>query len=91
MALLRICCATARLPLLRLLVPPLPSVLRNPTLLLPKLPVDTDATPMEALLASVTCDPNAKVAPPPVMLNVLVPGLSNALARVRLTSRLEAR
>ena len=39
------------------LAPPLPSVLRYPRLLVPRLPVETDWIPSEALSVSVTLDP----------------------------------
>ena len=44
-------------------------------MLSPRLPVETDAMPIEALSVSVTFEPSAKVAPPPVMPKVWsVPG-----------------
>ena len=67
MAALRMFCAVDRLLLDRLLVPPLPRELRYPLKELPRFPVETEATPMEALLVSLTCEPSWKVAPPPVM------------------------
>src|SRR5258706_1359510 len=58
--------AVVRFPLARELAPPLPSVVRNPLVWSPRLPVETDWMPIEDLSASVTFDPSAKVAPPPV-------------------------
>ena len=57
----------------RLLSPPEPRVERKPSTLLPRLPVDTEAMPIEALLPSLTFEPSAKFAPPPVMSKSAVP------------------
>ncbi len=54
-------------PLERELAAPLPKVLRKPTAELPRLPVVTDWMPMLALSFSVTLEPMAKTAPPPVI------------------------
>jgi hypothetical protein len=43
---------------------------------------------MEALSVSLTFAPSAKFAPPPVMVNVPVPGVLNELSRSNSTSML---
>ena len=68
-------CATTRLSLESELVPPLPSVERKPSVLLPRLPVEIPEMPIEALSVSVTFDPSAKVAPPSVMSKSAAPEL----------------
>ena len=57
-------------------------------MLSPRLPVLTDPTPTEALSVSVTLEPSANVAPPPVIAKLLVPGVLKLLSRSNSTSRL---
>ena len=69
-----------------------PGELRNPTAASPRLPVETDWMPMLALSVSVTFEPRAKVAPPPVMPKVLVlPAVEGRVESVNSTSRLLSR
>ena len=51
-------------------------------------PVETDVMPIELLSASVTFEPSAKFAPPPVITKLVVPATLKVLSRSNSTSRL---
>ena len=53
-------------------------------MLSPRLPVETDAMPIEALSVSVTLEPSANVAPPPVMPKVVGAGRVEGRVEVEL-------
>jgi hypothetical protein len=57
----------------------------------PRLPVETDWIPIEALSFSVTLEPRAKFAPPPMMPKVLVSPAFRAVDRSNSRSRPELR